>query len=141
MAGKTVEFDIVPLVTGPTVTTTSTLTSGSFVTSSNSPTLTFTPKISGKYRVYATPWTYNTNSSGYAFSRIFNTAGGAALISSNIGSVYGNTGDHGTSVRIEAVYQLIAGTSYSFDIQQGSNGGSTQIGDSTPIYITAEIVI
>jgi hypothetical protein len=141
MAGKTVEFDIVPLVTGPSVTTTSTLTSGSFVTSSNSPTLTFVPKVSGKYRVYSTPWTYNTNSAAHAFSRIFNTAGGAALISSNIGDVYGNTGDHGTSVRIESIYQLIAGTSYSFDIQQGSDSGSTQIGDSTPIYITAEIVI
>jgi len=124
----------------PCVTTSANVTSSSFVTVSNSPTLTFTPTVSGKYKVYSSPWTYDGSAGGYGVSRIFNTAGGASLIKESWGTVYGNSGDHGSSTYIESTYNLVAGVSYSFDIQMLTSTGVGLIGSApyTQFNICAE---
>lgn len=119
------------MYTGPSCVSTSTgVASASFLTASNSPTLTFTPLTSGTYKVYSNAFLYNNTAGGYAMGRIFNTAGSASLVKESQADVYGNSGDHGASTLMQSVYTLTAGVSYSFDIQLASFSGvgSTYIG-------------
>ncbi len=90
----------------------------SYGTFSNSPSFTFTPNISGTYRVYAAcPIDEAVTYSG--FVRIINTSGSATLLSENPGTVYGSNATSGAEVTgyAQSTYTLNSGTSYVFDIQ------------------------
>ena len=125
-------------------TSSSVITSGSFTTYSNSPTLTLTPNVTGTYRVYSSfPTEYLGNGNG--ISRILATSGSPTLLAENQSTNgYGgsNTTDSIIPSVVESIYTLTSGVSYSFDIQ-GLNSGGTEIlnrGDTAQFYIFAELI-
>jgi hypothetical protein len=107
-----------------TIDTTTPITSGTFETFDNSPAFTFTPSVSGTYKVEAAPFLYSASAGGYGNIRIFNTSGGATLIKESQAAIYGNTGDRGASIYCFSIYELVAGTTYVFDIQGSVNSSS-----------------
>ncbi len=116
----------------------STVSSTSFVTISNSPTLTFTPVLPGTYKVYASvPVISGSNESGNP--RIFETSAVATLLAESQGITYASgTIAQGTSL-VQSVYTLSKGITYSFDIQLKVSGGSAQVeGGNAAFYIFAE---
>lgn len=131
-----------------------TLSSGipgsSFVTFSNSPALTFTPSITGTYKVYCPiPLEINAGTLAIGAARIFNTSGGASLLQESQIQIQGPTAVSivGASGLAQSVYTLTAGTSYTFDIQGkivSSTGGSQNAladGADSPFYMFAELEV
>lgn len=126
-------------------TDSSAIASASYVTFNNSPAFTFTPTISGIYKVYASvPMSSGGTASSVQTVKIFNTSGSATLLyqseaSNNANSVSVNIF---VSLYAQSVYTLIAGTTYIFDIQgKVQAGGATSIlGTFAPFYMFAEMV-
>jgi hypothetical protein len=117
------------------VTTNGNTTSATFVTFSNSPAFTFTPTITGTYKVYASI-TSQQVTSGLGNYRIFNTTGGATLLAESQGV---NASPTENSVTIQSNYTLTAGTSYVFDIQGKASSGTIELnGGDGPFYMFAE---
>lgn len=111
----------------PITTQSSALTSTSFTTFSNSPAFTFTPGISGTYKIYS-PISVQVAAAGSSTNtiRVFNTSGGASLLYESRSDFFSfSTQNEDTNSVIQSVYSLVAGTSYVFDIQGISPGGST----------------
>lgn len=125
------------------ITTDATMTgSGTFVTWANSPSFTVVPVVSGKYRIYSSPFIYSSSAGVYGLAKIINTSANATLITTSGGTVYGNTGDHGSSLFIQSEYYLIAGQTYIFDIQGATDGTSATIamyGSVNPFSMFAEL--
>lgn len=119
-------------------TASSSLVSGTFSTFSNSPAFTFTPTITGRYKVYASTniETLGTGSSGII--RIFNTSGGATLLQESQGVTLNSVSGTEENVGVISVYTLTAGVSYQFDIQGKTNGTVVLDGSSGPFYMFAE---
>lgn len=124
------------------VTTSSTgITSTSFVTFSNSPALTFTPTVSGTYKVYCCIPIQTSNGSSQAVCRIFNTSGGATLLQESQATCNSAAGIIHSSILVQSNYTLVAGSPYVFDIQ-GKDIGAVGIdnrGDIAPFYMFAEL--
>lgn len=124
------------------ITTLSSLNpSTSFVTFSNSPAFTFTPTISGIYKVYSPVPLNNQGTNSIANTRIFNTSGGATLLQESQAALYAGTPPVVSNEFTQSVYSLNAGTTYVFDIQGKVNTGSGVYLDATdagPFYIFAE---
>lgn len=114
------------------------ITSATFVTFDNSPAFTFTPTITGTYKVFSTVPVYNPNSFS-AELRVFNTSGGAVLL--NESQVVESSNQD--SPTILSVYTLTAGITYVFDIQaQVGAGGPISIrGDEATFYMFAELEV
>lgn len=111
----------------PITTQSSALTSTSFTTFSNSPAFTFTPGISGTYKIYS-PISVQVAAAGSSTNtiRVFNTSGGASLLYESRSDFFSfSTQNEDANSVIQSVYSLVAGTSYVFDIQGMSPGGST----------------
>lgn len=121
--------------------TSSTITGSSFQTFSNSPAFTFTPTITGTYKVYSSvPAAVNSSTLGMLI-RIFNTSGGATLLQESQATVYGSGGTDVDSVYAQSTYTLTAGTTYVFDIQgslPGTGNGLINNGLNTSFYMFAE---
>jgi hypothetical protein len=120
-------------------TQSSVITSTSFTTFSNSPAFTFTPTISGTYKVYCSIPLENASVNTNAQARIFNTSGGATLLAESQVAINSGTAAFITEYA-QSVYTLTAGTTYVFDIQaldQNSSGVSNR-GDSAQFYMFAE---
>lgn len=116
--------------------------SGSFVTFSNSPALTFTPTVTGTYKVYSSVPINNQSSNSFGTIRVFNTSGGATLLSESQASVYSSSSNPSSNVYTQSVYTLIAGTTYVFDVQGMVSAGSGIYLDATdmgPAYLYAEL--
>jgi hypothetical protein len=115
-----------------------------FSTFSNSPAFTFTPTITGKYKVYSN-CTYLTSAGNHLGNvRIFNTTGGATLLQESQAANYtGNALDTPVdTVFIQSVYTLTSGTPYVFDIQGKIDSVSFVVelaGDQAPFYMFAEL--
>src|ERR1700722_17652527 len=125
-------------------TLSSSITGTSFSTFSNSPAFTFTPTISGTYKVYSSLPLFQSTSGAVGTGRIFNTSGSAALLEESQGGLYINTASTPiSSVYCQSVYTLTAGTSYQFDIQGKNNmTGSLQCdGLDIPFYMFAELEV
>jgi hypothetical protein len=124
------------------VSTLSTLNaSTSFVTFNNSPAFSFTPTISGIYKVYTAVPLNNQGSNSIAGARVFNTSGGATLLQESQAVLYAGTPPTVSNEFIQSVYSLNAGTTYVFDIQGQVNGGSGVYLDASernPFYMFAE---
>lgn len=103
----------------------------------NSPAFTFTPTISGIYKVYC-PLQISTDGSTDGLARIFNTSGGATLLQESQAQAGSSVG-FDSSCFIQSVYALTAGTTYVFDIQGNSlAGGITALGNASSVYMFAE---
>ena len=127
------------------VTTQSTQILGtSFSTFSNSPALTFTPTVTGMYIVWSAIPLESAVQSLTCASRIFNTTGGATLLFQDNGAAYSQSGGIIISTAYtSAIYTLVAGTSYVFDIQGGHGNSSSSScyndGSDFPFYMYAEL--
>jgi hypothetical protein len=124
-------------------TNSSAITSGTFTTFSNSPALTFTPTISGSYKVYCAIPVIIEGSGGAGVVRIYNTSGSATLRAESQGYVNGIGATYvaGDSGFAQSEYTLIGGTSYTFDIQGLQLAGSSGIvasGANASFYMFAE---
>jgi hypothetical protein len=111
----------------------------SYATFSNSPAFTFTPTISGIYKVYCSmPLECDSSNQGQA--RIYNTSGGATLLQESDAQAYvASGGAIIDQVFAQSTYVLNAGTTYVFDIQGQTASGNTYLrGDGTPFYVFAE---
>lgn len=123
------------------VTTEALSSSTSFVTASNSPAFTFTPTVSGTYKVYASIPAQNDTTAQQALYRIFNTSGGATLLQESQATSFPvATGTFINNLTAQSNYTLTAGVTYVFDIQyKSSSGGDVYIrGDEAPFYMFAE---
>src|ERR1700678_753723 len=101
-------------------TNSSAVTATTFTTFSNSPALTFTSTTSGTYKIYASVPIQQSTLSDVATIRVINSSGGPTLLDESQAAVDA-TGAIISSLEIQSVYTLVAGTSYQFDIQ-GKNG-------------------
>lgn len=125
-------------------TASSTIAGGSFTTFSNSPGFTFTPLLSGPYKVYCSIPIEVDGTNGISVTRIFNTSTNATLLYESQGFVENSsTGSQvGSSPYVESIYTLTAGTSYVFDFQgkliNGNN--SFSFGNIAPFYMFAQFV-
>lgn len=123
------------------VTTQSTaVTSTSFTTFSNSPAFTFTPSITGTYKVYCSV-SQDCTSANLAQTRIFNTTGGGTLLQESQANIYSSTTVVDSNQFVQSAYTLTAGVTYVFDIQGKvlAGGSTTTRGDAAPFYMFAEL--
>jgi hypothetical protein len=106
------------LFVGPGTNTTSTaISSNTFTTFNTSPTLTFTPSISGNYKIYGTFPVRCIGGGNDVAAIITCTSSSPPLLSQVPGIVYSSASNSFDSVTPQSIYTLTAGTSYSFDIQ------------------------
>lgn len=118
-------------------------TTGSFITFSNSPALTFTPSVSGIYKVYCSiPLIVSSTGGAFTPTRVFNTSGSASLSAESQGGS-GSSIPAGSEIinsNPQSVYTLVAGTSYTFDIQIMLNAPASAVctGSSSSFYMFAE---
>ena len=126
------------------ITTNSTANSSAYPTFanfSNSPALTFTPTISGTYKIYISAPIEPSSSGVEGTIQINNTSGGATLISNSQSIIYASTSQPALSVFTQATYSLTAGTSYVFDIQGAVSSGSMSLiaaSQTSAVYMYAE---
>jgi hypothetical protein len=134
------------LFTSSQVTTTSSaVTATSFTTFSNSPALSFTPTVTGTYKVYSGIPIEVTGIVGNGSARIFNTTGSATLLSESQSGFINNvaTTSPMASIFTQSTYTLTAGTAYVFDIQGMVASSSDSIlarGDLAAFYVYAELI-
>src|SRR5271165_6308857 len=122
-------------------TTSSGITSSSFTTFDNSPAFTFTPTITGNYRVYSNIPIEMTVLNGECISRIFNTSGSAVLLAESQGFTYSDGAAVVQTTTVQSIYTLTAGVTYVFDIQgevANSVGSILNRGDVAQFYMFAE---
>ena len=125
------------------VTTTSTgITSGSFTTFSNSPAFTFTPTITGTYKVYCSIPLELSTANAQGVARIIKTSGSGTLLQESQGFLEFNGGTYtGNTAYIQSTYTLTAGVTYVFDIQGlvvSGLGTIDNVGSVSPFYMFAE---
>jgi len=125
-------------------TQSSNITSSSFTTFSNSPAFTFTPTITGTYKVYCpAPLGFGATTGTNAQVRIVNTSGGATLLYESQALVQYSSAASAAGedcAFCQSVYTLTAGTTYVFDIQGKTNGTTFVDGASSPFYMFAEMI-
>ena len=121
-------------------TISSVISSTSFTTYSNSPAFSFTPTITGTYKVYCNIPTQTSNSSSQSVSRIFNTTGAATLLQESQATDFSSSGSVVGDNFVQSFYTLTAGVTYVFDIQAKDPGatGVQNRGDVAPFYMFAE---
>ena len=118
----------------------------SFSTFSNSPAFTFTPTVGGTYKVYSSAgiYAYAVGAAAAGLFQVANTSGAATLIANSIGvqDAQISNGQYST-VYTQAVFTLIAGTTYQFDLQgtNSASGGTIELlGSGAPFYMFAELI-
>lgn len=100
-----------------------------WTTFDNSPAFTFTPTISGIYKVYSSASIYQVGTNNEANVRVFNTSGGGTLLQESPGEIYGTIAGIISSVYAQSTYSLTAGTTYVFDLQGRTTGGTMFLND------------
>jgi hypothetical protein len=100
--------------------------------------LSFTPTISGTYKVY-TPIAGQAAATGSTIFRVFNTSGSATLLSESQAYVGNNSAGLIDTAFVQSTYTLTSGTAYVFDIQglYVTSPGFIR-GDQAPFYMYAE---
>lgn len=124
------------------------ISSTSFMTFSNTNNiLTFTPSITGTYKIYSNPsiLVNSAVATSIAVIKITNTVGGATLIADSEGGLYTSSGIAYPDISyVQGVFTLTAGTSYSFVIQgkiSNISDNISMLGSSgAPFYIFAELI-
>lgn len=123
-------------------TDSTTILSTSFTSFSNATALlTFTPTISGTYKIYSNPSIFENGVTEVGVIRIFNSSGSGTLLYESQGGIYTSASSSINACFCQSVYTLTAGVSYSFDIQGKTTAGTIQIFGSTAgnFYMFAEL--
>jgi hypothetical protein len=122
------------------ISTAVTSTYPSYTTFTTSPALTFTPTITGTYKVYANLPIDHTGT-GSGFARVTNTSGGATLLSGGEVGIYSNNVQGISQLPALSYYTLTAGTAYVFDVQGAAGAGSTYLDTASGgcFYMYAEL--
>ena len=115
------------------------LTSTTFSAFSPSATFTFTPGVTGKYKIYSS--VPNRTYANLPTIKIANTVGSGTLLAESQGT--GDTLSASSSDQssyLQSVYSLTAGTTYTFELQAKvlSGGSITLLGGQSQFYIFAE---
>lgn len=133
-------------ITGPAQPNTNLVWSGgSFVPISGSPDFTFTPTVSGRYKIYINdmpPWGANGSPGASASMKIVNTVGGATIFSQPVD--FNGTGAATTFVSspVTMLADLTAGVLYTFQLQATSNAGTGEmLSDSSHFWIAEQVLI
>lgn len=120
-------------------TRSSSISSATFVTFDNSPAFTFTPTITGKYKVYCSIPAGVGAANPVGVVRIFETTALATLTAESQASQNGSNSANLTTMLAQSEYLLTAGVTYQFDIQgQVTASTITCFGDFSPFYMFAE---
>lgn len=118
------------------------VTSAMPTTFSNSPAFTFTPIVTGTYKVYISVPTNNNNSTTIGYVNIIETTAIATLLQDSRATIY-NLNNIISNQYIQAVYILTSGSTYTFDIQGSSSSApgavSLYASASAPCYMFAEL--
>jgi hypothetical protein len=123
------------------------LSSATYANFSNSPAFTFTPTVSGIYKVYTSATIENDSRNNFPASvRIFNTFGAATLLYESKATVYSGAGTGVIATvsnqYIQSIYSLLAGVQYIFDIQgkTTTSGLALDGGEGNAFYMFAELI-
>jgi hypothetical protein len=126
-------------------TNSSIISSNSFNTFNTSPGFTFTPTVTGKYKVYASmPIGLAAGGAGPATAavQIIASSGSPTILNQGMGFIQAIISNiNGITAYVQSVYTLTASTSYTFDVQGAvliNSGNLTLGGTSTPWYMFAE---
>lgn len=109
----------------------------------NSPAFSFTPTVTGTYKIYGSVTIQDQSNALLSYCKILASIGSPTQVSGNVAVVYSQTGAPVIdSVYLETVYTLIAGTPYTFDIYGWVQAGNTigTRGDQGPFNLNAEQV-
>lgn len=142
----TIPSQIFYFFTSSVVNTDSTVTNSSFTTFGNSPAFTFTPSVTGTYKVYTSvPLGIATSGAGTGTGRIIKTSGTGTLLAESQGGFDTNTTQNTyNSTYLQSTYTLTAATPYVFDIQGKVATGASQVsilaGTIGQFYMFAEYV-
>lgn len=116
------------------------VTSSSFTTFSNSPAFTFTPSVSGTYKVYC-GLPAESDSGNASFFRVFATSGSPTLLQESQGGSYAQSvGTFQSTMFIQSVYLLNANTTYVFAFQGKTGAGTIFAGLGNTFYMFAELI-
>lgn len=119
------------------------ITSGTFTTFSNSPAFTITPTITGTYKVYsAISGQVNNSGNPFGVARVYETSQLATLLYESQSPLF-TTSTSISTMFVQSVYTLVAGTTYVFDLQGKFLSGNLGIsidGADAPFYMFAELV-
>lgn len=118
------------------------ISAATFTTFSNSPALSFTPTITGKYRVYCNIPVLNDTATGLSLTRIIKTSGTGTLLQESQGLQFANTAAIANTISVQSVYTLTSGVAYVFDIQGRLNSGAGNVlnkGSLASFYMFAEL--
>jgi hypothetical protein len=115
------------------------ITSASYTNFSNTPTLTFTPAVTGTYKVYASVPLFVTNATDNAQVRVQSSSGSPTILAHSIGNLSGAAGIQANQY-VQSVYTLTGGTAYAFVVQgQCSSSAGCKVA-AIPYYLFAEKV-
>jgi trimeric autotransporter adhesin len=139
-AGTALSSSFAAFNSNPVTTDSSSVTSGTFTTFSNSPAFTFTPTLTGTYKVYSSFAGYSSGSGGSGSFRVFNTSGSATLLTESQAFQLQSTSANNESVFVQSTYLLTAGTQYVFDLQgmNQTGAGVGTLGANAQFYMYAE---
>lgn len=133
-------------ITGPSFPNTNLIwAGGSFVPISGAPDFTFTPTVSGRYKIYVNdmpPWGANGSPGASSAMKLVNTVGSASVFSQPVDFVGTGAATSFASVPVTMLADLVAGISYTFQLQATSNGGSGEmLADSSHFWIAEQVLI
>lgn len=110
---------------GPICSTGSSTINGSYQNFSNTPTLTFIPLNSGTFKISFTA-PFETIGGAFCSLKLVNSAGSATIVATNSNGFGALSGNAFGAVYLDLIVTLVAGISYSFDVQ-GTNSGGTGV--------------
>jgi hypothetical protein len=102
-------------------------TGGSYTPGPNGPVLTFTALGTGQYKVYTNVALNKAGASTYGLIKVSNTAGGAAVVLEQPVIILDNDVDDWQTQQPFSYYNLVAGVSYTFQIEAQVTGSTLAI--------------
>jgi len=127
-------------VSSKVITDSTGITANTYTTFSNSPAFSFTPTVTGKYKIYCSMGV-ESGTVNFSSIKVANTAGSATVVAESECQTFGGASGYDWGMFVQSVYTLTSGTSYTFDIQ-GKAGASSTIyclAANGPFYMFGEL--
>jgi hypothetical protein len=102
-----------------------TISSTTFTSFANAPSITFNPSLSGYWKVMATALVYSNTTNDVMEVKIQNTAGSATVTFEQSSLAIAAAASQGGNVTPYGIYQLTAGTTYTFTVYAQNNHAPT----------------